>query len=246
MGLERMLQLYENKLGNIYEINLEGRENLQSGKAIYAASHHHHFDTLCVAYTICREANTWVHYLAKSSLFDLPILGNYLEEAGAIPIVRPYKQKKHDGIVERIPDTKSIKKFKEDYSNLKQRVLSVYEKDEPIAFALAGTRTHGTREEELKFLEDGEIKESGKALITLLTPIKDINIVPVNVDVYETDSDSHFADGMKALLGMRRKEKIPVDISLGKPIHVGDYLKNHTKQELAEEVRDMYWAMKRI
>ena len=246
MGLERILNLYEKKLGGIYDINLQGRENLQSGKALYAAAHHHHFDTLMVAYTICREANTHVHYLAKSSLFKLPILGRLLEEAEGIPIIRPYKQKKHeDGMIERIPNQKLAKKFMENYKTLKQQVMEIYRRDEPIAFALAGTRTHGEREDEFKYLENGEIKESPKTLISLLTPIKDLDMIPVNVDVHEDDSDSHFIDGMKALLGLRKKQKIPVDISIGEPIHIGTYLKTHTKQELAKEVRDRYWKLKK-
>ncbi|MFP4117924.1 MAG: lysophospholipid acyltransferase family protein [Candidatus Woesearchaeota archaeon] len=245
MTLNDLLELYERKLGGVYDIRMEGKENIQQGKAIYAASHHHFFDPLFVAYTLSRETETWVHYLAKDSLFRIPILRKYMREADAIPITRPYKQKKHlDDVVERIPDQKRMKRFMDDYPDLKQKVLSVYEADEAIGFALAGTRTHGPKENELIYQENGEIKEAGGALIRLLTPTKDIDIFPVNVDVHEKDSDDHFLDGMKALLGLRKKEKIPVEISVGKPIHVASYLKRHSKQELAEELRDDYWALK--
>jgi 1-acyl-sn-glycerol-3-phosphate acyltransferase len=251
MDLEKILDLCDKKLWGTYDITVEGREHILPGKRLYAASHHHAFDPVFVGYTLARELGP-VHYIAKSSLFKMPIFGKWLEISGGIPVVRPYDQVKHkteEGIIiERIPSDKRIAEATEAYPELRQHIKDAFAAEEPIAFALAGTRTYGNQEQELQYIEDGEMKESGGPLLKLLLRSdRDTEITPVNVDVDEPDSQSEFLKSLRMLLGIPAKDKIPVRIMFGEPFNAKSYLEHHGNdyQALAHEIRDRYWALKK-
>lgn len=251
MNLESILDLCDKKLWGVYDLDVSGREQIKPGKRLYAVSHHHAFDPIFVGYTLSRTLGQ-VHYIAKSSLFKMPIFGNWLDISGGIPIVRPYDQKKYETengiIIERIPSEKRAAAAIVAYPELRKNIRDAFLADEPIAFALAGTRTYGTREQELQYRERGVMKETGGPLLKLLLRSdRDIEITPVNVDVNEPDSSFEFLKSMKLLLGLQAKNKIPVNITFGESFNAKEYLTQHGNdyQLLANEIRDKYWALKK-
>jgi 1-acyl-sn-glycerol-3-phosphate acyltransferase len=65
-----------------------GIENIPAdGGVIIVANHVSHFDPLEVSH-IVYEAGRWPAFLAKSSLFGIPIFGRYLYAVGQIPVYR--------------------------------------------------------------------------------------------------------------------------------------------------------------
>jgi 1-acyl-sn-glycerol-3-phosphate acyltransferase len=65
-----------------------GIENIPAeGGVIIVANHVSHFDPLAVSH-ILYEAGRWPSFLAKSSLFGIPVFGRYLTAVGQIPVYR--------------------------------------------------------------------------------------------------------------------------------------------------------------
>ena len=57
------------------------------GGLILAANHHSEFDPLVVAHYVY-DAGRWPQFLAKSSLFTIPVLGRLLRSVKQIPVYR--------------------------------------------------------------------------------------------------------------------------------------------------------------
>ena len=64
-----------------------GQENLPEGGFILAANHMSHFDPLVVAHYVY-GAGRWPQFLAKASLWDVPLVGFFLRRVGQIPVER--------------------------------------------------------------------------------------------------------------------------------------------------------------
>jgi 1-acyl-sn-glycerol-3-phosphate acyltransferase len=65
-----------------------GAENIpREGAVILAANHLSEFDPLVIAHYVY-EAGRWPQYLAKASLFRIPLLGSFLRWVGQIPVYR--------------------------------------------------------------------------------------------------------------------------------------------------------------
>ena len=66
----------------------QGREHIpRSGGVIIVPNHVSHFDPLVVAYYVY-SADRWPRFLAKASLFRLPVLGGFLRKVQQIPVER--------------------------------------------------------------------------------------------------------------------------------------------------------------
>jgi 1-acyl-sn-glycerol-3-phosphate acyltransferase len=59
----------------------------RDGGVIIVANHVSHFDPLAVSH-ILYDAGRWPAFLAKSSLFTIPVFGKYLHAVGQIPVYR--------------------------------------------------------------------------------------------------------------------------------------------------------------
>jgi 1-acyl-sn-glycerol-3-phosphate acyltransferase len=64
-----------------------GEENIPAGPAIVVANHISHADPLTLAHYIY-DAGRWPRYLAKDSIFQVPVLGRIVHSAKQIPVVR--------------------------------------------------------------------------------------------------------------------------------------------------------------
>jgi 1-acyl-sn-glycerol-3-phosphate acyltransferase len=64
-----------------------GMENLPDGPVIVVANHISHADPTTLAHYIY-DAGRWPRYLAKDSLFKIPILGRIIRSAKQIPVTR--------------------------------------------------------------------------------------------------------------------------------------------------------------
>jgi hypothetical protein len=110
-----------------------------------------------------------------------------------------------------------------------------------------------SKQAELEYLENGEIKKGGKAIIRLISDDKDNVIIPTVVETYQRNSNAIFTKGFIALLNLYHpKERVGVDVFFGEPIHIGEFLsqrdengKKNTTQKLAERVLDVQWDMRK-
>ncbi|MAG08155.1 hypothetical protein CMO89_01675 [Candidatus Woesearchaeota archaeon] len=270
-ALHKVHRDFELTLGRGYSLRIHDFENAEGlgSKALYAANHFHYFDPFFVGYAVSKNKDIWIHYIAKSELFHMPLIGPYVRNSRAIEIVRPYDVVKHeDGTIERVPNDEKEKQFKGSIRATQREIADMLKEDHSICFALSGTRTRNyglddaSRENELMYLEDGEMHEEKKSLISMtILPEKksgyDIFIVPVAVETYQKDSKKVIIKGVQALLKKYNpllrlyepKNKVPGDIMFGTPVHVGEFLSSRKrktgKQDLAEKLRDDIWEMRR-
>lgn len=72
----------------MFRIKTVGTENLPKGGYILVANHVNYLDPLAFAYSIFLHMKRTPHYLAKESLFRIPVLGALLPKVGQIPVYR--------------------------------------------------------------------------------------------------------------------------------------------------------------
>lgn len=105
------------------KVLVEGQENITVGKpCIFISNHQSHFDILTIFYT--NPVN--LRFIAKRSLFYIPILGYYLWLAGYIPIDRSNREKairSLDRAAEKIRTGIAIVAFAEGTRSLSQELL---------------------------------------------------------------------------------------------------------------------------
>jgi 1-acyl-sn-glycerol-3-phosphate acyltransferase len=74
---------------SMFRLEVEGIEKLpKKGSFILVANHVTNVDALAVAYFIYRYLNRGPHFLAKESLFRIPVIGQVITAAGQIPVYR--------------------------------------------------------------------------------------------------------------------------------------------------------------
>ena len=82
---ERCYKIAAGLIRKIYRVDVEGAENIpETGGAILAPNHLSNRDVYVIAASIKRQ----VRYVAKASLFKVPLLGTLIKALGAIPIKR--------------------------------------------------------------------------------------------------------------------------------------------------------------
>lgn len=72
----------------MFNVKTEGTENLPKGGYILVANHVNYLDPLAFAYSVYLQMKRTPHYLAKESLFRIPIIGALLPKVGQIPVYR--------------------------------------------------------------------------------------------------------------------------------------------------------------
>ena len=72
----------------MFRVKTEGVENLPKGGYILVANHVNYLDPLAFAYSVFISMKRTPHYLAKESLFRLPVIGALLPKVGQIPVYR--------------------------------------------------------------------------------------------------------------------------------------------------------------
>ncbi len=74
---------------SMFHLKVEGVEKLpKKGSYILVSNHVTNVDALAVAYFIYKYLNRGPHFLAKGSLFRIPLIGKVLTAAGQIPVYR--------------------------------------------------------------------------------------------------------------------------------------------------------------
>lgn len=74
---------------SMFHLKVEGLERLpKKGAYILVSNHVTNVDALAVAYFIYKYLNRGPHFLAKESLFRIPLIGKILTAAGQIPVYR--------------------------------------------------------------------------------------------------------------------------------------------------------------
>ena len=74
---------------SMFHLKVEGLEKLpKKGSYILVANHVTNVDALAVAYFVYRVLRRAPHFLAKESLFRIPVIGRILLAAGQIPVYR--------------------------------------------------------------------------------------------------------------------------------------------------------------
>lgn len=71
-----------------FNIKTEGQENLPSGGYVLVGNHLSYLDPLAFAYSVYIHMKRVPHYLAKESLFRVPVLKQVLPKVGQIPVYR--------------------------------------------------------------------------------------------------------------------------------------------------------------
>jgi len=230
--LEFILDMIDSKLGNAFDINVYGEENILPGKALYCANHFHFLDPIFASYPVARATEKFTHVFAKPSLFSLPVIGNYLKRSRAIKSPRT-KKEGHSKVHDALKDMTSAV-----YDSLKR--------DEPLYIAYSGTRTK-------HYSLDMRQEEKDGVMMGIMNILKkcdekrDVFMVPVAVETYKKDSKLYFVYGLFALLGLvNPNEKSPIDVMYGKPIHIGQFLYDHgnNKKELFDYVVDSVYNMR--
>ena len=73
----------------LFRIEVSGKEKLpKSGPYVLVSNHVTNVDALAVAYLVYVKLNRAPHFLAKESLFRVPVIGPILRAAGQIPVYR--------------------------------------------------------------------------------------------------------------------------------------------------------------
>lgn len=65
-----------------------GQQHVPAGGKILVANHISHFDPLVIAHFVVYGIDSWPRYLAKASLWKVPVLGPFLHRVHQIPVER--------------------------------------------------------------------------------------------------------------------------------------------------------------
>ena len=72
----------------MFTIKTSGKENLPEGGYILVGNHLSYLDPFSFAYSVYLHMKRVTHYLAKESIFRIPIIGKLLPKVGQIPVYR--------------------------------------------------------------------------------------------------------------------------------------------------------------
>lgn len=72
----------------MFNIKTTGKENLPQGGYILVGNHLSYLDPFSFAYSVYLHMKRVPHYLAKESIFRIPIIGKILPKVGQIPVYR--------------------------------------------------------------------------------------------------------------------------------------------------------------
>lgn len=72
----------------MFKIKTTGKENLPQGGYILVGNHLSYLDPFSFAYSVYIHMKRVPHYLAKESIFRIPIIGKLLPKVGQIPVYR--------------------------------------------------------------------------------------------------------------------------------------------------------------
>ncbi len=72
----------------MFTIKTTGKENLPEGGYILVGNHLSYLDPFSFAYSVYLQMKRVPHYLAKESIFRIPIIGKILPKVGQIPVYR--------------------------------------------------------------------------------------------------------------------------------------------------------------
>ncbi len=72
----------------MFTIKTTGKENLPEGGYILVGNHLSYLDPFSFAYSVYLHMKRVPHYLAKESIFRIPIIGKILPKVGQIPVYR--------------------------------------------------------------------------------------------------------------------------------------------------------------
>lgn len=72
----------------MFTIKTTGKENLPQGGYILVGNHLSYLDPFSFAYSVYLHMKRVPHYLAKESIFRIPIIGKILPKVGQIPVYR--------------------------------------------------------------------------------------------------------------------------------------------------------------
>ena len=72
----------------MFTIKTSGKENLPEGGYILVGNHLSYLDPFSFAYSVYLHMKRVPHYLAKESIFRIPIIGKLLPKVGQIPVYR--------------------------------------------------------------------------------------------------------------------------------------------------------------
>lgn len=72
----------------MFNIKTSGKENLPQGGYILVGNHLSYLDPFSFAYSVYIHMKRVPHYLAKESIFRIPIIGKLLPKVGQIPVYR--------------------------------------------------------------------------------------------------------------------------------------------------------------
>ena len=72
----------------MFNIKTSGKENLPQGGYILVGNHLSYLDPFSFAYSVYLQMKRVPHYLAKESIFRIPIIGKILPKVGQIPVYR--------------------------------------------------------------------------------------------------------------------------------------------------------------
>lgn len=72
----------------MFNIKTTGKENLPQGGYILVGNHLSYLDPFSFAYSVYIHMKRVPHYLAKESIFRIPIIGKLLPKVGQIPVYR--------------------------------------------------------------------------------------------------------------------------------------------------------------
>lgn len=72
----------------MFNIKTSGQENLPKGGYVLVGNHVSYLDPFSFAYAVYLQMKRVPHYLAKESIFRIPIIGKILPKVGQIPVYR--------------------------------------------------------------------------------------------------------------------------------------------------------------
>lgn len=230
--LRKGIDFAASKINRIYQITLHNIENILPGKAVYALNHYHHFDPLFFLYALAESKKILSHHMVKPSLYRLPFAGKYLK---TFKTIRTPRQRMGEKLTWH------------DYEIMKQEVADYLAMDEPVSFSYTGTITKNVRLNSEDLAAEQRAAETNTGMLTLVRHDPDLHIVPVAVDTYQTRKDWDLLNSLVLLSGwFKKKVKIPVEISFGKPIHIKSFLKTrgHKKSTLIHKVVEQVYSLR--